>query len=218
MKQNGQNLRGQITARKFAEPAPQRSTHEMKKRLIITLAMCIIHLMGKYFAARSITFLTIMTIPPTSLVVGTFFLVGLFTVAVWDFCGVFKLWGKYKIKAVIPFALCLLSFFLGGSLSKFGLNHRIAAFQAELPAFEKKAEGVIEDLRVRSTSGSQQDRSHHFGQYDGFNIYAVVDTNGVRAVCSRHYDEFPPSWLHVPPGREVRCGSSGTRTDADTHQ
>jgi len=58
MKQNGQNLRGQITARKFAEPAPQRSTHEMKKRLIITLTMCIIHLMGKYFAARSITLST----------------------------------------------------------------------------------------------------------------------------------------------------------------
>lgn len=154
----------------------------MKKRLIITVTMCVLHLIGKYFASRSITFLTIMVVPPTSLVVGAFFFIGLFAIAVWNLVGIFKLWREYKAKILIPFALCLPFFFLGGLVSEFGLKRRIAAFQAELLGFEKKAEAVVEELRTRSTADNLTERSCHFGTYDKFTVYGVVDTNGLPTV------------------------------------
>ena len=123
-----------------------------------------------------------MAVPPSSSVVGLFFLAGLFAVAIWNFVGIFRLWREHKAKALIPFVICLPFFFLGAPLHQIGLNHRFAAFQSDLPEFEEKAEAVVVELHARSKSRNQKDRSNHFGKHGDFNIYAKVDTNGVPTV------------------------------------
>jgi len=154
----------------------------MKARLIMTLAMCVFHLVGKYFAARNMDFLTIMVIPPTSFVVGAFFGFGLFLMTVWNLVWVFQLWRTYRVKVIIPFLICLPFFFLGKTMSEYGLTHRIMAFKANLPDFQAKADVVIHQLQERGASPQNDEQSVRFGEHSGFKVYAQVDTNGCPTV------------------------------------
>ncbi len=152
-------------------------------RLVITVAMGTLHLIGKFFSAKSIMFLTVLACPPTSLVLGLFFLMGLFAVTVWNAIGVFTMWRTHRTKALIPIAVCLPFFLLGGLAGTLGLNARIETFKHDLPEFQTKAEAVVRELQDRAESATVRNKqSNYFGRHAGFNIYAEADTNGIPTV------------------------------------
>jgi hypothetical protein len=158
----------------------------MKKRLIITVAVGALHLTGKFFSAKSILFLALLCIPPTSLVLGLVFTLGLFAVTIWNIVGVFTMWRIHKAKALIPLALCIPFVFLGGIASDLGLHQRIRAFRDTLPKYEEKVASVVDQLHQRKEISDPQHNSNHFGRFPDnhglFNVYAELDTNGVATI------------------------------------
>jgi hypothetical protein len=158
----------------------------MKKRLIITMVVGVLHLVGKFFSAKSITFLALLACPPTSLVLGVVFGVGLFAVTVWNIVGVFTMWRTQKAKALVPLALCIPFVFLGGVAGDMGLDQRIRDFRGALPKYEAKATAVIAQLHQRTESAGSERDSKYFGKFPDenpyFNICAELDTNRVATV------------------------------------
>jgi hypothetical protein len=156
----------------------------MKKRLIITVAVGVLHLIGKFFSAKSSLFLALLGVPPI-LVLGLVFLLGLFAVTIWNIVGVFTMWRIHKAKALIPLALCILFVFLGGIASDLGLDQRIRAFRDALPKYEEKAASVVDQLHQRKEVADPQHDSNYFGKFPDHsrcNIYAELDTNGVATI------------------------------------
>jgi hypothetical protein len=119
-------------------------------------------------------------------------LVGLPIFTIYTFVGIFTQWKNHKIRALIPFALCICFFFLASVARDYGFRLRMNTFRTNLPRFDEKVRSVVAELQRKIENEAKLEQPYQAGQFDlphlgrPYVIYAELETNGVATVLFTH--------------------------------